>query len=131
MTEPNTSPDLQDCPKIRIGGKDWPVPLFAPRQNRKIIPGLMRLRGLKDSPDLSEEQYDDLLGLVYLALTRAHPSLKLEEMMDWPIPGYELMAAFPIIALQTGMVKSKAPGEAVKPGEAQSLPTGTESLPTS
>lgn len=129
--KPNASPDLQDCPRIKVAGQEWPVPLLAPRQNRKIIPGLMSLKGLKSKPDeLTEAQFDTLLDIVYLALTRAHPDLKKDEFMDWPVPAHELLDAFPVIAMQTGVVKSvpnvPMPGSGAQPaGEAQSLQTGT------
>jgi hypothetical protein len=87
-------------PTITIAGRAWPVPLLAPRQNRVVLPGLMRL-GKEPA-----EQYETLLDIVFAALTRAHPSITREEFEDWPIATWELVESIPVIAKQTGLLRS-------------------------
>jgi hypothetical protein len=72
------------------------VPLFAPRQNRIVIPALLQLG------TGTGECYALLLDIAYAALTRAHHEIVREEFEDWPIATHELIAALPIIAEQTG-----------------------------
>lgn len=83
------------CPSITIAGRGWPVPLLAPRQNRIIVPLLMK----------GSSGYAVLLEIAFAALTRAHPHLRREEVDDWPIPFHELCDALPVIARQTGMLR--------------------------
>jgi hypothetical protein len=73
---------------------------LAPRQNRVVIAGLIAL-GRRP-----EAQYDTLLDIVFAALTRAHPALTREEFDDWPIAAWELLDALPVIAKQTGFLRS-------------------------
>jgi hypothetical protein len=87
-------------PTITIAGGAWPVPLLAPRQNRVVLPGLMRL-GKEPA-----EQYEPLLDIVFAALTRAHPSITRAEFEDWPIATWELVESIPVIAKQTGLLRA-------------------------
>lgn len=88
-------------PVITIAGRAWRVPLLAPRQNRIVVPALLRMGANPGA------QYDDLLGMVFAALTRAN-DLAREEFDDMPIPTWELTAAVPIVAQQTGMLSKSA-----------------------
>src|SRR5438270_7687216 len=85
---------------IIIAGTEWPVPLLAPRQNRIVVPALMALGGEPHA------QYDRLLDIVFAALTRAHASLARDEFENWPIATHELLAALPVIAKQTGLLRT-------------------------
>jgi hypothetical protein len=87
-------------PTIIIAGRAWRIPLLAPRQNRVVLPGLMRL-GKEPA-----EQYGTLLDIVFAALTRAHPSIAREEFDDWPIATWELVESIPVIAKQTGLLRA-------------------------
>ncbi|HWE05186.1 MAG TPA: hypothetical protein VG274_00670 [Rhizomicrobium sp.] len=87
-------------PTITIAGREWRIPPLAPRQNRVVLPGLMRL-GKEPA-----EQYGTLLDIVFAALTRAHPSMTREEFDDWPIATWELVESIPVIARQTGLLRS-------------------------
>lgn len=115
-----------DVPVITLAGKQWPVPLLAPRQNRKVVPLLVSVGLITDARSISEELYGKLLDIVYLALSRAHPNLARDEFDDMPIQTMELVNAIPTIAEQTGMLKAGEPGELQ--GSRQ---TGTTSSPTS
>jgi hypothetical protein len=88
-------------PTIVIAGQKWPVPLLAPRQNRIVMPALMQLG---TNP---EENYEILLEIAFVALTRAHPGILREAFEEWPIPCYELRDALPVIAKQTGFLKQR------------------------
>jgi hypothetical protein len=87
-------------PLIAIAGRNWPVPMLAPRQNRVVVPGIMRL---EEQP---ARQYKDLLDIVFAALTRAHPTLDRTEFEDWPIATWQLVESVPVIAAQTGLLRS-------------------------
>jgi hypothetical protein len=88
-------------PVILLAGREWPVPLFAPRQNRIVLPGLL---ALGDAP---ADQYRTLCDIVFAALTRAHPQLRRWEFEDWPVATYEMLDALPVIARQTGFLERK------------------------
>ena len=89
-------------PEIVIAGRAWRVPLFAPRQNRVVVPALMRL-GARP-----EAQYDLLLDIVFTALGRAYATLARETFDDWPIATDELLEALPVIATQTGLLRARS-----------------------
>jgi hypothetical protein len=87
-------------PRIVLAGREWRVPLLAPRQNRIVVPALMGLG------TCAEEQYERLLDIAHAALTRAHPEIVRTDFEDWPIATDELIAALPVIAKQTGLTRS-------------------------
>jgi len=89
-------------PAIVIAGRSWHVPLFAPRQNRIVVPALLRLAACP------EEQYNLLLDIVFAALTRGHPEIVRDDFEDWPISIHELFDALPVIAEQTGLLRSRS-----------------------
>ena len=88
-------------PLIVIAGREWRVPLLAPRQNRIVVPALVHLCTSGDPP------YDLLLDIVFAALTRAHPTVTREDFEDWPVPAHELLDALPVVAAQTGLLKRR------------------------
>lgn len=129
-----------DVPKIRLGGRQWAVPLLAARQNKLIDPLILRLLPLfstwRQDPEaalaqIGQEQYDALLDIAYYALLRAYPTLSRDEFLECPVTLAELIAAFSTIAQQTGLFKPSA--EDAAPGEAKAgnARTGTESSPMS
>ncbi len=91
---------MTNDPTITIAGREWRIPPLAPRQNRVVLPGLMRL-GKEPA-----ERYETLLDIVFAALTRARPSITREEFEDWPIATWELVESIPVIAKQTGLLRS-------------------------
>jgi len=88
---------------IVIAGREWRVPLFAPRQNRIVVPALLALG------QRAAESYDCLLDIGFAALTRAHPEIVRADFDDWPIATHELIAALPVIAKQTGLRLKRTP----------------------
>lgn len=125
MTDPNKDLLADDAvPTITLAGKKWPIPVLAPRQNKKVTPlvlkvfpklaqirasGSLRLEAFADAVD--EQGYDNLLTINYLALTRGHKDLTREEFEDMPISTLELIESIVVIARQTGILKSKASGD--------------------
>jgi hypothetical protein len=138
MTEPNA--ELLDgrTPTIPLAGKEWPVPLLAPRQNRIVVPLIMRhaaslsalIKGGKISLEslaklLTTEVYDALAEVSYCALTRAH-KISRDEFNDMPIETMDLIMAFFVVATQTGLIRPAKPGEQVLGEEmAATQSTGT------
>jgi hypothetical protein len=128
--------DIEDAAQVILAGKPWPVPLLAARQNKIIDPLILSLLPIfvqwqSDKAaalaQLGQTQYDALLEIAFVALKRAHPQLVREQFLDMPITLPELIAAFSIIAQQTGVFARGAPGEA----EAGNAQTGTASSPMS
>jgi hypothetical protein len=89
-------------PVIIIAGREWRIPLLAPRQNRIVLPGLL---ALGDGP---AEQYRKLCDLVHAALTRAYPQVSPGEFEDWPVATCEMVDALPVIARQTGFLERRS-----------------------
>lgn len=125
--------ELDAAPKITLAGKDYPIPLLVPRQNRIVIPKLLSLMKaltagdavkIVDPTNLSTAEYDDLIDIVWIAVTRATPTLTKEQFLDMPIGLMELISAMDTVALQSGAMKRS--GEA-KPdlGEASAAGTGS------
>lgn len=135
MTEPNAQLLDGSCPSVHLAGKDWPIPLLAPRQNVVIVPLVLALMpklvkavraGLSVdglASILDAEGYQTLIRVVYTALTRAHKELTLAEFEDMPIASLELLDAFYVVSQQTGVLKAATPGEA----QAGTPQTGTPS----
>ncbi|HEY3778770.1 MAG TPA: hypothetical protein VGL35_12000 [Rhizomicrobium sp.] len=109
---------MSDTPTIRLAGRDWPVPVLAPRQNRIVVPTLLELIPKIGSARAGEPHslaglaryldtaaYDQLTDIAFAALTRAHPGLSRAEFDDFPIDTLELIAAVRTIALQAGLMR--------------------------
>jgi len=126
--------ELDAAPRVTLADKQYPVPLLVPRQQRIVIPKLlalmrsMAINGKIDPTNLTTDQFDDLLDLVYVALTRGTPDLKREDFMEMPTTLLELIDAMNVIAEQTGMMKRGASSVASGEALAGNL-TGTTSLP--
>lgn len=114
-----------DAPTVTIAGREWPVPMLAPRQNRIVVPILVelmpRIQKVQEEAAKSENSefaflkefvgaaiYDQLLTATYTALTRAAPDLKREDFDDMPVTLSELFAALTVIARQAGIIRPGA-----------------------
>jgi len=124
----DTTRDLAGAAIITLAGREWFIPPLAVRQSRVVLPLLIRLMPalaeLQERPDaLGEAEWGDLVRVVHVALTRAYPSLTLDEILDLPAPLSEFAAAIAVITRQTGMFvpAEKNAGEAN--GETASLST--------
>jgi len=109
-------------PAITLGGRAWPLPKLAPRQNRIVVPALLalvpKILQARDAADKAGEtgsyatlaryldtgMYDTLSALVYTALTRATPSLARDAFDDMAIDTFELLAAVHPVARAAGLV---------------------------
>jgi hypothetical protein len=129
--------DIDGAPIITIGGKSWPVPVLAARQNRIIDPLILSLLPIFSQwqtdktaalTKLGAKEYDALIEIAFQAIRRAAPEVTRDQFLDLPVTLPELVSAFSVIAQQTGVFARSEPGEA-QAGEAR--PTGTESSPMS
>jgi hypothetical protein len=111
-----------DNPVIVLAGKSWPAPPLAPRQNRVVVPALLKLipriieardeaRAAQEADVawlarfVDEPTYDQLATIAYTALTRANPEMKRSEFDDMPIDVFELVGAVFVIARQAGLLR--------------------------
>lgn len=129
--------ELDAAPKAMLNGVAYPVPRLVPRQQRIIMPKIMSLMKSmtvdgKVSPlNLTTEQYDDLLDVVFIGIQRATPALTRDEFLDTPINLLELIRAMDVISEASGLFKRQKPGgvqmETVVTGEALATSSGTPS----
>lgn len=112
--------DTDSAPSVALGGQRWPVPTLAARQNRVIDPLILSLLPVFSAwqadktlslSKLGAVQYEALLEIAFQAIRRAHPELTREQFLDLPVTLPELVAAFPVIARQTGVFERASPGE--------------------
>lgn len=113
---------MSDVPTIRLAGRDWPVPVLAPRQNRIVVPALLalipKIAAAREEAARRNEggiaalaryldttAYDTLTEISHLALTRAHPDLSRTAFDDMAIDTLELLAAVHTIARAAGLVR--------------------------
>ena len=113
--------DSEDAPKIELGGKSWSVPILAARQNRIIDPLILSLLPIFTEwqvdrasalTKLTGSLYESLQEICYQAIRRAQPDVTRDQFLDLPVTLPELIAAFPVIAKQTGVFVRSTPGEA-------------------
>src|ERR1019366_2692290 len=132
--------DFEDAPKVTLGGQDWPIPMLAAKQNRIIDPLILSLIPLFSTLQtdrvagmgmLGTKEYDAFTEIAYQATKRARPEFTREQFLDLPIALPELIAAFPVLAQQTGIFKRGEPGEPKAGAAPANPPTGMESSPTS
>ncbi len=129
--------DSDSAPTVALGGQRWPVPALAARQNRIIDPLILSLLPVfsewqSDRAALSKlgsAQYEALLEIAFQAIRRARPELAREQFLDLPVTLPELVAAFPVIARQTGVFERASPGEGAAGMSPPKRPTGTPSSP--
>jgi hypothetical protein len=110
--------------RIVLAGRKWKVPTLSPRQNRFIVPALLRVGhkfvGVQNltAVGLELSDMDDLITICFHAISKAQPETTLEMFIDLEITVSEMTAALITIGEQTGILqKGAAKGEAPK-GEA-------------
>jgi len=127
---------LEDAPKITLGGLQWAVPMLVARQNRIIDPLILSLLPIfaKWQVDMmltlssiSAPQYEALQEIAYQGIKQASPDTTRERFLDLPVTLPELIAAFSVIAQQTGVFARTPPGEAPAGIAPLNSQTGTES----
>lgn len=132
MLTPATNPD--NNPTISLGGVDYPVPKLALAQNRKLQPIFARLAPRMmsgvDMADLGEQETNDLIDVVALALSRAHVGVTKADLDELPISVIDLARSFLTVMEQSGLFKRAEPKPGEDKGEA-SPQTGIVSSPDS
>lgn len=121
-------------PTVRLGGLDWEIPVLAIKQNRIVVPAVLKLvpqmakmfaavqaakaASSESDPaggllqlDISTETFDLMSDAVYAALTRAKPLLARTEFDNLPISLFDLVETLAIVMEQSGAFKRAAPGE--------------------
>lgn len=124
---------MDNLPSVSLGGKQWVIPQLAAKQNKIIDPLILSLLPIFSAltngnraaiAGIDAVKYNDLLTIAFTAVTRATPNLKRDEFEDLPITLPELIAAFNVIAEQTGVfVRAEPSGEAMAGENSQ---TGTK-----
>lgn len=107
---------------IKLAGAEYFVPVLAIKQNRICIPLLQALApriGEVISPAaiLRQSDFDDLLRLTHVALTRAYPAMTLDDLLEMEITIDELIGAANVIMAQTRAFKT--PEASALTGEVQ------------
>lgn len=105
--------ELSEAPTVTLGGRDWKIPKLAARQNKLVITRLLSLAAF-DAQNPTDDQMEKLYSSVFIALTRAYPSLTRDEFDDLPISYEECMKAFPIIADAAGLIPKNPPTPAAE-----------------
>jgi hypothetical protein len=107
--------DLSEAERVMLAGREFLIPILPLRQTIKIAALAPKLGELK-AEGASETQMLDIATIVHIALTRAYPSLSLEQFLDLPVTFNEILEAAPVILRQTRALrqtrKDDAPGEA-------------------
>jgi hypothetical protein len=124
---------------IKIAGMERFVPVLAMRQNRVIVPLMLKVlplieaAGARKDPDtgelvmpppevtirlFSEDTLEVMTRMVYTALTRAY-EVTLDEFLDEPVSVHELTLAMPVIVKQTAFFKAVEEGQKKASGEDQ------------
>jgi hypothetical protein len=122
------SPAEQPVPTILLAGRNLPVPILAPRQNRTVVPALLELIpkiiearkcALVDPQDESKginrlrllthlvdtKTYDIMCDIVFTAVTRAEPDFNRAEFDDLPLDVEDLISAILVVARQAGVIR--------------------------
>lgn len=123
--------EVASAPKIILGDRQWPVPVLAARQLRVILP-LWRKVVTIDYAKVTTSDLDTTFDVLHAALTRAHPAMTRDEILDMPIALHEISPALDVIAGQMRILKK--PGDREATGETKGetgSPTSTTSSPTS
>jgi len=111
---------------ITLAGRDWSVPVLAPKQNRVAVPLLLDLlpeladgyrRARVDASDAGRginrlellralaPHYDAMCTIAFTALTRANPELQRDSFDDLAIDTEDLIAAMVPIARAAGVLR--------------------------
>ena len=113
--------DQAPIPTVEICGEHYPVPPITARQQRVIVPAIMKLtphlRRFAQAPkndkgeiepdavidllaSMDEQTYGLILDTVYWGIHKSTPNLTREQFEDLPMSPGELMAAFWVVIAQ-------------------------------
>ena len=90
-----------------MGGKDFIVPALSFGQLRRLMPKLKETNAI--GAQMTPEQMENVIEIVFTALSRNYPDLKLEDVADL-IDLNNLATIFAAVMGQSGLAKS---GEAL------------------
>lgn len=140
--------DLDNSPKITLAGRQFAIPVLAIKQNRIVVPGLLKLApmmkrismamssaGASVDPvtnavtvtnkewfldvGISTDEFDIMCDIVHAACTRGTPGFGRGEFDGMPITVMELIEAISVVGQQTGMMARQ---EAARPGAGEQQP---------
>ncbi len=131
--------EIDAAPTITVGKHKLSVCEIVARQNRVLTPLILarievfiRAKMANDRGDamglvISEEDFDAFLRIIRIGVSRAHPDLTEEEMLEWPIKTLELIAAVMIIAKHAGLMpeETEIPLALTATQATPAAPTGT------
>lgn len=110
----------KDSRSVFLAGKSWDIPQLPAKTNKVIDPLILRLLPVFSGHDsdsaealakLDETHYALLLEIAFQAMNAYENLVPREEFLNWPITLRELVAAFPVVAQQTGIfVKTESAG---------------------
>lgn len=126
----------ETTPFVTLAGKQWPIPMLVPRQLRNCRRQIIDLTDAI-APDVPLAQEGDAAGLaavaestgdkvmamtnsqwerlqeaVYWGLTRAHPTMTMEEFLDMPSTDGDMFKAFLVVRTQSGIYTPVKEGDA-------------------
>lgn len=113
---------------VRLGNRDWPLPLLGVAQNRVVVPLVLKLlpkiadarkAALVDPEDEKQgiyphrliagladaDTHEQMCQACFVALTRANPGLTPAEFAELAISHFELVAAIIPVALACGVMR--------------------------
>jgi hypothetical protein len=98
---------------VTIAGKEYAVRPLTAKQQRAVVPALMRLRGLQGSSDgMTAVDYDNLLRVVFHGVIEAAKcGMTFEQFLDLPVSIFELHRA--VEAIMT-LINRGAPAAAMQ-----------------
>jgi hypothetical protein len=102
---------MSDLPTVSLAGQPYPVKLLVLRQVRIVQPRMQKLSKM-DVRAVTEENFDDLIEIIYQAVCPSLEDKSRDAFMNMPITLPEMLAALPVIAQQSGMVRADTSGEA-------------------
>jgi hypothetical protein len=100
--------DITDAAKVELGGHTWYVPVLPLRHSKRMHPLRHELAQLQ--PGMTEQHVDLMIRVVHVALTRAHPYLTLDQLLDLAVTMDELLGAVPVVLAQTRAYRPAPPG---------------------
>ena len=96
-------PEIIDGASIRMGGKDYIVPALSFGQLRRLMPKLKETNSI--GAQMTPEQMENVIEIVFAALSRNYPDLKLEDVENL-IDLNNLATIFSAVMGQSGLSKS-------------------------
>ena len=115
---------MSDLPIVTLAGKEYRVPLLVPRQQRIVLPAIMRsgesigvfIKALETSSakEFPLDAYDDLLSVAFWgAMWPNDKTMTRDFILEIPVTFAELVKAFMVVQVQTGLyAKVEQSGEA-------------------